>query len=170
MSLNSATLDALTSFPQQLALSYAAIPADYKTWSPSSWEGIPSESFTAIEHLSHVRDIEEAGYHQRFRRALTQVNPSLEPLEGYSLAKEHKYADAKAEDVLAAFRTVRAETVQLLSGLTQTQLNRTATFNGYGIVTINSLVHYLCSHNQQHLAGLQWLLGKIEAEPKQLIQ
>jgi hypothetical protein len=24
-------------------------------------------------------------------------------------------------------------------------------------------VHYLCSHDQQHLAGLQWLLGKIEA-------
>jgi hypothetical protein len=24
-------------------------------------------------------------------------------------------------------------------------------------------VHYLCSHDQQHLAGLQWLLGRIEA-------
>jgi hypothetical protein len=24
-------------------------------------------------------------------------------------------------------------------------------------------VHYLCSHDQQHLSGLQWLLGKIEA-------
>jgi hypothetical protein len=24
-------------------------------------------------------------------------------------------------------------------------------------------VHYLCSHDQQHLAGLQWLLGKIDA-------
>ena len=23
-----------------------------------------------------------------------------------------------------------------------------------------ALVHYLCSHDQQHLAGLQWLLGK----------
>ncbi|ONO51272.1 damage-inducible protein DinB, partial [Burkholderia cenocepacia] len=25
------------------------------------------------------------------------------------------------------------------------------------------LVHYLCSHDQQHLAGMQWLLGKIDA-------
>jgi hypothetical protein len=23
-------------------------------------------------------------------------------------------------------------------------------------------VHYLCSHDQQHLSGLQWLLGKID--------
>jgi hypothetical protein len=22
-------------------------------------------------------------------------------------------------------------------------------------------VHFLCSHDQQHLAGLQWLLGKL---------
>jgi hypothetical protein len=22
-------------------------------------------------------------------------------------------------------------------------------------------VHYLCSHDQQHLAGMQWLLGQI---------
>jgi hypothetical protein len=40
---------------------------------------------------------------------------------------------------------------------------RTAVFEDYGPVTMRSLVHYLCSHDQQHLAGLQWLLGKIEA-------
>ena len=28
---------------------------------------------------------------------------------------------------------------------------------------IGSLAHYLCSHDQQHLAGLQWLLGKLAA-------
>jgi hypothetical protein len=28
---------------------------------------------------------------------------------------------------------------------------------------LRALVHYLCSHDQQHLAGLQWLLGKVDA-------
>jgi hypothetical protein len=42
-------------------------------------------------------------------------------------------------------------------------LDRTAEFEGYGALTLRSLVHYLCSHDQQHLAGLQWLLGKIDA-------
>ena len=41
------------------------------------------------------------------------------------------------------------------------QLERAAVFEGYGPVTLRALVHYLCSHDQQHLAGLQWLLGKI---------
>ena len=30
-------------------------------------------------------------------------------------------------------------------------------------VTLRGLAHYLCSHDQQHLSGLQWLLGKIES-------
>ena len=52
----------------------------------------------------------------------------------------------------------------MLSGLEAHELSRPAVFEGYGPVTVQSLVHYLCSHDQQHLSGLQWLLGKIAAE------
>ena len=38
-----------------------------------------------------------------------------------------------------------------------------AWFESYGAVSLRSLVHYLCSHDRQHLAGLQWLPGQIEA-------
>jgi len=37
---------------------------------------------------------------------------------------------------------------------------RTGVLEGYGPLTLRSLVHYLCSHDQQHLAGLQWLLAR----------
>jgi hypothetical protein len=57
----------------------------------------------------------------------------------------------------------RAQTVRLISGLTAEQLSRTAVFEGYGTLCLRSLVHYLCSHEQRHLSGLQWLLGKIDA-------
>ena len=30
------------------------------------------------------------------------------------------------------------------------QLARTAVFEGYGVLTLRGLVHYLCSHDQQH--------------------
>jgi len=43
------------------------------------------------------------------------------------------------------------------------ELERRAVFEGYGWVTVRGLIHYLCSHDQQHLAGLQWLLGKMES-------
>jgi hypothetical protein len=84
-------------------------------------------------------------------------------IDTQALAKERAYGASSAEAALATFRVARAKTVALLASLSPEQLERTAVFEGYGPLTLRSLVHYLCSHDQQHLAGLQWLLGKIEA-------
>jgi len=142
---------------------FSAIPLGYRSWSPSSWEGIPSETFTAIEQICHVRDIELDGYHERFRSILHEESPVLANLDGYLLSQERHYKDAIPSEVFAAIRSSRAETLQILSDLTAEQCKRTAIFEGYGRLTILSLAHNLCSHDQQHLAGLQWLLGKVNA-------
>jgi hypothetical protein len=164
--MNPITLNTLATFPDQLAAHYAAIPAELINWAPSSWAGVPSEEFTAIEQLCHVRDIEVDGYHVRFHRALNEVNPLLESIDSEALAKQRGYGSkgsAEAEEVMSVFRQARAKTVALISTLSDEQLNRVAVFDGYGPLTVRSLVHYLCSHDQQHLSGLQWLLGKMEA-------
>jgi len=163
MSLDPATLHALAAFPRQLEQFYAAIPPAFTHWSPPSWDGIPSESFTAIEQICHVRDIEIDGYQQRLRRTLEEDAPVLDSLDGYALARERNYAAADANEVFAVFRDARAATVQSIIALDAQQLRRTAMFDDYGLVTLRSLVHALCSHDQQHLAGLQWLLAKIDA-------
>ncbi len=161
--MNAITLDTLFAFPQQLEAHYAAIPIAYKHWTPDSWDGVPSEPLTAIEQVCHVRDIEIDGYHIRFDRTLHESNPTLASIDTEALAKERAYGTSDGEPALAAFRAARAQTIALIAGLTPAQLDRTAVFEGYGALTLRSLVHYLCSHDQQHLAGLQWLLGKIEA-------
>jgi hypothetical protein len=157
------TLRSLAAFPEQLTEFYDAIPKNYRNWVPASWEGVPSEEFSAIEQICHVRDIELDGYQVRFRRALEEDSPVLESLDGHRIAEERRYSEANAAEVLAAVRRGRAETVKLLGSLTPEQWDRTAVFEGYGPLTVRSLAHYLCSHDQQHLAGLQWLMGKIEA-------
>lgn len=162
------TLAALEAFPQQLQAHYAAIPAGYTQWAPESWEGVPSEPLTAIEQICHVRDIEVDGYHVRFHRTLTESNPTLVSIDTDALTKERDYASSDAGEALASFREARLRTVALITHLMPEQLNRTAVFEGYGPLSLRSLVHYLCSHDQQHLAGLQWLLGKIEASRVQV--
>ncbi len=164
--MNATTLNALAAFPQLLEAHYAAIPAEFKNWAPASWDGVPSEPFTPIEQICHVRDIELEGYHVRFQRTLDEFNPTLISIESETVAKERSYATSSAAEVFATFRTARAKTVELISGLSSDQLARPAVFEGYGALSLRSLVHYLCSHDQQHLAGLQWLLGKIEATGK----
>lgn len=164
MAIDKTTLNALALFPLQLEAHYAAIPRAFRHWTPSSWEGIPSERFTAIEQVCHVHDIETEGYRERIRRTLEEPHPLLPSIDSEPLAVERRYGDADADAVLASFREARAQTVATIAQLDEAQLARTAVFEGYGPLTLRSLVHYLCSHDQQHLAGLQWLLGKIDAE------
>ncbi len=161
--MNPTTLAALASFPEQLAAHYAAIPSEYKHWAPASWEGVPSEPFTAIEQICHVRDIEIEGYHVRIQRTLLEPCPTLVSIDSLAVTQQRPYAQANAAQVFASFSAARQKTLQLICDLNESQYQRTAVFEGYGPLTLRSLLHYLCSHDQQHLAGLQWLLGKIEA-------
>ncbi|MCZ8254627.1 MAG: DinB family protein, partial [Polaromonas sp.] len=134
--LNPATLQAMADFPRQLEQFYGAIPQSHKDWTPASWEGIPSENFTAIAQICHVRDIEVDGYHVRIQRTLTEAHPLLESLDGYVMEKERGYAGADAQQALAAFRAARVKTMAILAGVTPQQLDRTAEFEGYGALTL----------------------------------
>jgi hypothetical protein len=159
------TLAALAAFPEQLEAHYAALPREFAHWAPASWEGVPSEPFTGLEQLCHVRDIEIDGYHVRLRRTLAEEQPQLESIDGAALARARNYAGADPARVSSSFRAARAETLRLLMTLSPAQLSRTAVFAEHGVVTVRALVHLLCSHDQQHLAGMQWLLGRIAARP-----
>jgi hypothetical protein len=161
--MHAVTLQALAAFPDQLEAHYAAFPPRFTHWAPPSWAGVPSEALTAIEQLCHVRDIEIDGYQVRIRRTLAETHPTLASIDTDALVRERAYAHDEPARVLAAFRAARAQTLAMVSGLGDAQLARTAVFEGYGPLTLRSLLHYLCSHDQQHLAGLQWLLGKAHA-------
>jgi len=163
MAAMQATLSALAVFPAELERHYAAVPPGYVHWSPPSWDGVPSEAFTAIEQICHVRDIEIEGYQVRFRRTLDEDTPDLPSIDSEALARQRDYARSDTARVFAEIHAARTHTLALLHGLDAAQLQRPAMFEGYGRVTLRGLVHYLCSHDQQHLSGLQWLLGKIDA-------
>src|SRR5580765_8317445 len=75
--MNQITLKALAVFPEQLEAHYGMIPAKFAAWTPDSWDGIPSERFTPIEQVCHVRDIEIEGYHLRLDRVLHESHPFL---------------------------------------------------------------------------------------------
>jgi hypothetical protein len=161
--MNPTTLNALRDFPDQLEAHFLAFPLEYRHWAPDSWMGVPSEALTATEQVCHVRDIEIEGYHVRLHRTLTESNPVLASIDTDAFARDRNYGAADPLAVLAAFRRARKETMSFVERLTPEQLRRPAEFEGYGHVSFLGLIHFLCSHDQQHLAGLQWLLGKLES-------
>ena len=129
------TFAALEAFPRELEKHYAAFPAEFVHWAPPSWDGVPSEPFTAIEQICHVRDIEIEGYQVRFRRTLDENSPLLPSIDSEAVAKERNYGAADAAKVFAEFRAARANTLSLLRDLDEAQFARPAVFEGYGPVT-----------------------------------
>jgi len=160
--IDRATLAALERFPALLQEYYSAIPTGFENWRPASWHGIPSEPFTPIEQLCHVRDIEIDGYHDRFARTRCDDAPVLVNIDGEALARERGYASADATKVLQEFRKARVQTLALIDTFSAAELDRRAVFDG-ATITLRGLVHMLCSHDQQHLSGMQWLLARIYA-------
>src|SRR5579859_7695475 len=110
--IDAATLAALAAFPARLAEFYAAVPPDRIDWRPPSWDGVPSEPFSPIEQVCHVRDIEIDGYHVRFARTRAEPEPTLANIDGEALAHERGYARDDAQAALAAFAAARAKTLQ----------------------------------------------------------
>jgi hypothetical protein len=163
MALSETLLRDLAGMPGELERALRLIPAERLRWKPDTWGGAPGETFSALEHACHLRDIERDGYHVRLQRMLDETEPSLVSLDGYEMARVRRYEAEHVEDALAAFRQARLVTVARLRGMDDTHLARTGDFAEYGRLTVRALVHYLRSHDQQHLAGLQWLAGKIDS-------
>ena len=156
------TLESLAAMPDALERMMATFPEAYLTWTPESWEGIPGERFSLLGQVCHLRDIEIDGYHVRFRRMLQEERPDLVSLDSYELAAERNYdLTPDLDAAYRAFRSAREKTVEMLRNVSENDLRRRGTFAEYGEITLEGLIHFLCSHDQQHLACIQWLLGKI---------
>jgi hypothetical protein len=160
MSVIEWSIESLRAFPEALRAFIATVPKEALDWRPNSWEGIPSEELTIRQQLCHLRDIEADGYIVRFKRVLAEQNPTLASIDTYALIEPRNYDRTDTVPAIDAFAAARKKTMEILAAVTPADFNRRGTFDGYGDVTFAGLVHYLASHDQQHLAGIQWLLGQ----------
>lgn len=155
------TIELLASFPAKLKQLFECFPMKRVSRVPTSWEGMPGERLTAIETICHVLDVEREGYQARFERILSESTPALPDLQGERMAVERNYAGYDSDEVFIELARARLDTVDTINRFTQDELNRSAVFENR-LTTLAGLVHLLSSHDFQHLAGLQWLLGRVE--------
>jgi DinB superfamily len=156
-------LEILASAPLALESAVRDFRPALLTWTPPDWEAAPAERFSALATVCHLRDIEREGYHVRLRRVVEEERPDLASVDGFQLERERNYAADSIERALEEFRAARAQTMALVRGWPSGAETRRATFAEYGTVTAAGLLHLLCSHDLQHLAGLRWLLTRASA-------
>lgn len=154
----------LLAMPDRFQQLLDQVPDDHLNWEPANWAGIPSERFSALGHLCHLLDIETQGYQVRFVRTLTETLPELASLDGYQLAQDNDYPQQNPAVQLARFRAARSETVERLQAPPASAWARRARYGNYGEITLDGLVRLLVSHDHQHLAGMQWLLMRLNAD------
>lgn len=156
----SLTFQSMRAFPAELRRLIGSLPEGLLDWRPESWDGIPSEMLTVRQQACHVRDIEIDGYALRFARVLHETDPLLESIDGYELVAARDYDGTAIDAALDAFDQGRSRVMTLLENTDPALYDRRGRFEGYGLVTFKGFVHFLASHDQQHLSGIQWLAGR----------
>jgi len=108
-------------------------------------------SWAPVEVLAHLLDSEEL-FFLRFQAILAMTEPALyEAGPADRWAQERQYLRYDAKDALAAFRTRRGESLELLVGLTAGDWERGAIHPARGRMTIDTLVSIMAWHDDNHL-------------------
>jgi|SRR5205085_5257433 len=118
-------------------------------------------SFSFVEHVCHLRDIEREGYAARIEKILSEELPSLEDLDGAALARERLYNEQEFESGLEDFSRSREWNLFVLRGASEDQLERRGVFEGVGEITLARLVSMMCEHDATHRGELRELRGQL---------
>ena len=122
------------------------------------------DEFSALENLCHLRDIEVEGYSQRIRNILKENRPSLPDIDGGRLAIERDYNHQDANGALEQFIRERASNIEILRGLSETEMSREGTLEGVGTITLEKLVQMMLEHDEGHVSELQTIRRRIDRE------
>ena len=149
------TLDLLERTPQVLdALLRHTSPA---------WHALNEgpETWSAFEVVGHLIHGEETDWVPRPRLILEQgESRPFEPFDRF--AQLERYADAKLEDLLDQFASLRRQNLEMIRGLelTEAQLALPGLHPALGRVTLLQLLATWAVHDLNHLAQISRVLAK----------
>jgi hypothetical protein len=119
------------------------------------------DTFSVLEGICHLRDIEVEGYARRLRLMLETEDPLLPDLDGAALARERRYDRQPFAPALETFSIARRGNLQRLASLGAAQLERRGRFENVGEVTLSRLLELWVEHDRGHIQELDELLGAL---------
>jgi len=123
------------------------------------------QGWSLLEHICHLRDIEQEGYTARIEKIINQDHPFLSDLDGDKLAAERDYNHQPFDEALESFIAARESNVRKLRDLSDEQMARSAMFENVGVVTLAQLIRMMGEHDRDHLQQLRELCDQLLAEP-----
>jgi hypothetical protein len=114
------------------------------------------KSWSVVEHICHLRDIEKEGYAVRITKLLTEDQPFLEDVNGDKLAVERAYINQDFHGALEAFAKTRAVNIEAIRDLSAGQLSRCGMFDNSPL-SLLGLLNKMREHDQEHINELAQL-------------
>lgn len=115
----------------------------------------PGGSFSPVEQVWHLADLECEGFALRIRRLQTETNPHLLDFDGAKIARERNYRALSLAEGLRAFEAAREANLRTLETLSPEAWMRSGTQEGVGFVSLCDMPTFLHQHDQAHIAEIE---------------
>ncbi len=162
-------LEILRATPAALKASVKGLPRAVLLWEPAPGK------WSILEIVCHMRDMERDAYLARYRRILTEDNPSLPDADGDRYALENDYRSQRLGDALREWTRLRRECLKLLSRVKREEWARVGTHETAGRLTMDDFLRrQAVSNDDAHLGQIESakrrhaVLTRLSAAPKRL--
>lgn len=117
------------------------------------WHPAPSE-WCMNQILGHLIQTEQPGFADRIRSMLDSTDPQLVSLDQDAEAAERGDCDRDPHELLTEFLSLRTASIDLVTSLSKTDLNRGGWHPDVGYLTVADLLHEWVYHDQDHIKQL----------------
>jgi hypothetical protein len=141
--------------------------ASIEEWLPALLAGLPGAklrerregcgTFSLLEHVWHLHDIDKLGYLRRVRRTLAEKGPQLTDVDGDRMAIERGYQKRSLQPAQRDLFRERRKALLQLRGLKESAFRREATLEGTGLLTLGDLVLRWRTHDLGHRVEMERL-------------
>jgi hypothetical protein len=118
-------------------------------------------TFSFVEHVCHLRDLEREGYGARIEKILGEELPPLPDIDGTALARERRYNEQPFDESMAQFTEARTWNAFVLKGISDEQFSRRGVMEGVGEVSLERLVALIREHDMTHREELRVLREQV---------
>jgi hypothetical protein len=141
----------LEAMPHFLQSSFASLSAEQVTV-----QG-PDGSFSPVEQVWHLADLEREGFGVRIDRLLRERNPRLQDFDGAAIAAARNYRALSLDAGLEEFSAARGENLRKLREIPDEAWARSGTQDGVGSVSLCDIPSMIRQHDAAHRDEiLQW--------------
>jgi uncharacterized damage-inducible protein DinB len=161
--------DTLRTTPARLKAALRGVPKAVWLWTPAPGK------WSILEIACHLRDMERDAYLARYRRLLTEDEPTLPDVDGDVYALERDYRAQKPGEVLREWTRLRRESLRLLAGVKAAQWSRRGRHETAGPLTVAHLLRrHAVGNDEAHLGQIEAIkrrhavLERLSALPSRL--